>query len=363
MSTITLQAHKIPFVEVIRAMAWAKPQHSRKDVDWAGDVLIQKSPDLEEFERALEIINNWRSSHAYPLNTFQATLRYKSKRACKNSLVAQRIKRLSSIHLKLHRFDWLKLSEMQDIGGCRAIVENTKQVRDLVDLYKKSGLKHKLDKEDDYISRPKHSGYRGVHLIYRYKSDKIDTYNGLKVEIQFRSAQQHAWATAVETVGTFTKQALKSSQGEQDWLRFFALMGTFIAMGENCPAVPDTPKSMKELKSETRDYEDKLDVLNRLDGYRTALQVAAEPVLKTAHFFLIELDIKAKRVTVVGYNRDELNTASDEYLKVERRLSDPDDGDAVLVSADTVAAVKRAYPNYFLDTRVFMRFVRQAIKV
>jgi hypothetical protein len=101
-------------VEVVREMAWARPQYAREAVDWAGNVLIQKSSGLEDLDHALEIINNWRSSHAYPLNTFQATLRYKSKRACTSSLVAQRIKRLSSINLKLGRFNWLKLSEMQD---------------------------------------------------------------------------------------------------------------------------------------------------------------------------------------------------------------------------------------------------------
>jgi hypothetical protein len=69
---------------------------------------------------------------------------------------------------------------------------------------------------------PQKSGYRGIHLVYRYNGRKTE-YNGLKIEIQIRTVIQHAWATAVETVGMFTQQALKSSQGEQDWLRYFAL--------------------------------------------------------------------------------------------------------------------------------------------
>ena len=51
---------------------------------------------------------------------------------------------------------------------------------------------------DDYITTPKDSGYRGVHLIYRYYSDKNETFNGLKIEVQIRTALQHAWATAVD---------------------------------------------------------------------------------------------------------------------------------------------------------------------
>ena len=43
------------------------------------------------------------------------------------------------------------------------------------------------------------SGYRGVHLIYRYNSDRKTEYNTLLIEMQLRSQLQHAWATAVET--------------------------------------------------------------------------------------------------------------------------------------------------------------------
>jgi DNA-binding CsgD family transcriptional regulator len=63
------------------------------------------------------------------------------------------------------------------------------------ETYKQSDLKHKLLPIDDYIIKPRSSGYRGVHLIYSYFSDKNETYNGLKVELQFRSPLQHAWAT------------------------------------------------------------------------------------------------------------------------------------------------------------------------
>lgn len=137
---------------------------------------------------------------------------------------------------------------MQDLGGCRAIVNTVATVKKLVNIYEESTIKHKLDHIDDYISKPKTTGYRGIHLIYRYYTTyNREAYNGLKIEIQLRSALQHAWATAVETVGTFTKQALKSSQGEKDWLRFFSLMGTEIALREHSPTVPGTPPTKASL--------------------------------------------------------------------------------------------------------------------
>jgi hypothetical protein len=119
----------------------------------------------------------------------------------------------------------MKLSRIQDIGGCRVVVSSVLEVDELVEYYKRtSRIKHELVREDAYILEPPPSGYRGVHLVYKYISDRRTTWNGLRIEIQLRSGLQHAWATAVETVGTFTQQALKSSQGGADWLRFFALI-------------------------------------------------------------------------------------------------------------------------------------------
>jgi len=229
--------------------------------------------------------------------------------------------------------------------------------------YKHSDLKHTLVHEDDYISSPKQSGYRSHHLIYRYYSDRSEVYNGLKVEIQIRSVIQHAWATAVETVGTFIQQALKSSQGEKDWLRFFALFGSYLASREGTPPVPNTPSNQRELRDELRHYAESLDVENHLIAYATAL---GAPELagasKDAHYFLLELDAPARRVKVTGYKMDELQKASNDYLASERAIIEgKSELDAVLVSVESVKALKQAYPNYFLDTHRFITQLRRAI--
>jgi ppGpp synthetase/RelA/SpoT-type nucleotidyltranferase len=135
-------------------MVWVRPQYSPEQVDAAGATLIHAAASPEALDMAFTVINNWRSSHAFPLNTFQMTLRRKSREIDQKSLVAQRVKRLSAIDEKLRRLDWLRLSEMQDIGGCRAVVRTVRGVNRLVKLYKDSDLKHDLDDEDDYIERP-----------------------------------------------------------------------------------------------------------------------------------------------------------------------------------------------------------------
>lgn len=231
-------------------MDWIKPERSKNQVNRAGRLLVMPCEEITNWDvyfDALDTVNNWRASHSYPLNTFKVTLRRKAFAVDSHAIVAQRIKRMSSIELKLTRFPTMQLSQMQDLGGCRAILGSWEQVRALQKRYKESDLKHTLDDVDDYITKQKESGYRGVHLIWKYYSDSKSPaalYNGLFIEMQLRSSLQHAWATAVETVGTMLKQSLKSSQGEEKWLRFFALMGSAIARREKQDAlVPNTPKT------------------------------------------------------------------------------------------------------------------------
>lgn len=345
---------------------WAMPEYSKKQVNLAGKTLVNFDPNefssINSYLEGLDIINNFRAIHGHPLNTFQTTLRIKGRHVDKNIIVAQRVKRLSSIAIKLRRFPTMTLSQMQDIGGCRGIVGTVSDVNALVGAYLKSDLKHKLHTHDDYMLDPKPTGYRGVHLIYRYFSDKIDTYNTLKIEMQIRSQAQHAWATAVEIVGTFTRQALKSSQGEDDWLRFFALMGSAIAVMEGTAPVPNTPFEVDALVQELNEATNRLDAIGRLRAYGTAPQILEAPESKKNHFFLLELDASEMKLEITGYKGNQALNAADDYLAAEKRFSEQGaGGDAVLVSVDSLASLRRAFPNYYLDTNMFVELTEKAL--
>lgn len=231
-------------------MEWAVPQYSKQRVNGAGRALVSPYSTEDELDEAVAIINNWRSSHSFPLNIFQNGLRQRGGEVDENCVVAQRLKRLPAIEHKLNRFPTMTLSQMQDIGGCRAIVDSLDHVTALHRMYVESRIKHEHVRVDDYIAQPRHSGYRSLHLIYRYFSDKKITYNTLLIEIQLRSQLQHSWATAVETVDTYTEQSLKTSGGEGNWERFFALMGTSFAIREKSPGVPETPDLIEDVVDE-----------------------------------------------------------------------------------------------------------------
>jgi len=333
--------------------------YTAEQVDAAGAALISPFAPNEEMDQSLKVIGNWRACHYHPLLTFRVGLQRRAAKVYPASLVAQRLKRLSSIKAKLQRLGWLTLSEMQDIAGCRAVVGNVAQVEKLVNLYFASDIKHELKDVDDYILTPKYSGYRGVHLVYSYYSDKNKTYNGLKIEVQIRSPLQHAWATAVETVDRFTLQALKSGKGNKRWRRFFAYMGAYIALRERCNPVPRMPTKRSELKEGIKRYAAKLDVENQLLGFRSAIDITERPGLGNSYLFLIQLDAQIRRTTVWGYGKHQIGEANEHYFKLE--LTSGRGKDQVLVYAKSIAELKRAYPNYFADTDVFLRQLTHAL--
>ena len=356
--------------ESLAAVAFAVPLYSRSRVNAAGDTLIRlsgrkkwdSSENVEAYFNAVGVINNWRSSHSGPLLSMRMLLTRQAQSIDANALIAQRIKRLSSIELKLDRFRTMKLAQMQDIGGCRAIVGSVRQVIDIAASFQKSRTKNRFDHMDDYIETPQRTGYRGIHLIYRFSSETaLEKCNGLKIEIQLRSPMQHAWATAVETVGAFTRQALKSSRGETDWLRFFELMGTVVAVKEDTARVVNTPEDNAALVEQVGEFERRLDLINRLDAFRRALREVEEPAQPDARYFLLELDPNADTVTVTGFRAYEILRATRLYAEAEKKVSESG-GDAVLVSVDSLASLRRAYPNYFLDTRVFLDLLEDVLE-
>jgi ppGpp synthetase/RelA/SpoT-type nucleotidyltranferase len=297
------------------------------------------------------------------------TLRTRAKKVAQGAIIAQRLKRLKSIAAKLsdERNMHMKLSQMQDIGGCRAVLPTVRDVEKLAAIYEVSKAKNpssrsKFVKKYDYILEPKEDGYRGIHFVYKYHttSKNLEIFNGLRIEIQLRSQLQHAWATAVEIVSTFTGQALKSNIGSEEWKRFFALMGSAIALRERMPLVPDTPTDETVLVAELRDYAMALKVEEVLEGSGIALRHTEVRGEKNAKAFLLVLNSNEHTVTVNGFS--DLEKASEEYIAIEKSISNMAGCQAVLVSVESLAALRSAYPNYYLDTTAFVLALKRAIK-
>ncbi|MCD4705045.1 RelA/SpoT domain-containing protein [bacterium] len=344
-------------------------EFSKSKTDFAGDILRNNEAFEEEKNHALMILSNWRASHSYPMHIFKKRLKRVSERIDKRALSAQRLKRVHSIIKKLNRKyknnkATMKLTQMQDIAGCRVIMSNIELTRKLYyNSYVKGDLKHKKVNEKDYISNPKEDGYRSIHLIYRYVSDKgKKDYNGLLVEVQIRSKLQHVWATAVETVGFFTGQAIKSNEGEKEWNNFFKLVSSVFARIEKCPTIPGTPNNERELYSLIKKKEKELNVITKMESWAQSIKLFDDlKNRKKLHFFLLELDTIQEKLTISTYSKRQEERAINDYAKAEKRVYGRKEYDVVLVGADTTSDLKKAYPNYFVDTKEFINHLNKIL--
>lgn len=256
---------------IIQRPKWKKVEYSRNQIIKAGKTVRKDIITDNEMTEAIQVIDNWRAAHAYPLHVIYMNLRRMAANR-DGIIVAERLKRLDSILGKLKREENMSLWTMQDLGGCRFIVPTVEDVYKYSEMFEKSRIRHTLKNSYDYLQVPKNSGYRCLHTVYEYHSDTTDTYNkNMLIEIQFRTHLQHVWATAVETMGLFTKQAIKSGQGSDDVKRFFALTSSLFALREDLPTVPNTCDSVSVLINEIRTLNQKYRYLDFLSGISVAV--------------------------------------------------------------------------------------------
>jgi len=135
-----------------------------------------------------------------------------------------------------------------------------------------------------------------------------------------------------------------------------------MAMRERTTAVDDTPSSAEELRAQLRAIAHELNVLGKLASYHVALEMTNEAPGAKSNYFLVELQPSEHRVAVTKFARREVERATEEYLRSEKALAGVAGSQAVLVSVESIEALKRAFPNYFVDTRRFIEAVNFALR-
>ena len=326
-----------------------------KEIDQAGRILANvpaEGEDDREWVDAFRYIGRWRAAHAGPLRAFRSNLQ---RRVGRRGIVAQRLKRMPTIISKLERLPWLKLSRMQDIGGCRAIVDTTDDAFLLAADYADSNIKHERTGYKNYVLEPRRSGYRGIHLVYAYHSESRPDWHGLKIEIQMRSQLQHQWATAVETVGTFSGNDLKSNMGDPNWLRFFALMSAVNAFRENEPPVPETPSEYRHVVEEIRGLDRHLGIIARLASIEFVTQHLIDELGMRNRWVVLVLNLDTPSIGGRAFGASEQVRAGAYYSEQELSARGDPSVQVLMVSVKSLEALRRAYPNYFADLTEFRK--------
>jgi len=184
--------------------------------------------DGEAARAAFEVMEQWRRAHYTPLVSANNGLRSRAKTIGVASEVTQRLKRSTTILEKLTREPTLDLSRMQDVGGCRAVVDTTTELRRLEGriVQRRTPVAH-----TDYIAVPRESGYRGVHIVVRYQERSI--------EVQLRTRTMHAWALAAEHYSQLVGLNLKQDGDHpiQEFLKTAAEMMALQEYGTRYPMI------------------------------------------------------------------------------------------------------------------------------
>lgn len=198
---------------------------SRTQIDRAGGALRdwwaaeEAEISNEQFE-AFMLMIRFRETFQAPLNKTVAGLRSMVcseipalKQPGARIPVVQRLKRREQILNKLWRFPGSSLSNMGDIGGCRALLDTRDQVDGVVRRIRKNWTVH--GRIRDMRDEPAESGYRAVHVMV--------VRDGRRIEIQLRDPREHEWALAVERTGARLGIGLKEGQGPAELKEYFRL--------------------------------------------------------------------------------------------------------------------------------------------
>lgn len=324
-------------------------KYSRKEVQRAGENLIDdeisvSDPDL--YSKSMQILSDWRSLHAAPLDEIYEKLTKAAVNTDRKAITAKRLKRIPSIVKKLRRFKDMKLRNMQDIGGCRAILETEKQVIKLQrELNRSKDFRIK-----DYIKTPKEDGYRGIHLIGKITSAKDEPFF---IEVQLRTRVQHAWATSVEIVDLFTNQALKSNQGTPEWKEFFRLSSEILDTLQKSNGQEKIDQKMLHRLFSLYHH---LDAHKKFEAFSSSLRIIDEELKHEPNdFHLLLIDTKNKTVEITSFLESQFTDASSYYLELEKISVKEKDKVVALVSTNSIKNLKEAYPNYFGDSNLFVK--------
>ncbi|WP_338661778.1 RelA/SpoT domain-containing protein [Pararoseomonas sp. SCSIO 73927] len=333
---------------------------SKNEVRRAGEVIASSlvwSPETEEeILQAFKVANSWRDSHAYPMRSIRNSVIQHIHHAGLDGLTAARLKRMQAIRRKLRRTGaTFLLNQLQDLGGCRAIMDDIGGVRVLADRLR-SQMRHEIRKEDDYISNPKGDGYRCHHLMLSFVPDDPEraSFAGRRIELQIRTRLQHSWATAVEAVGLFRGEDLKGHQGSPEWLRLFSLISAEFAEMEGCPLPPGTLDKADRV-SEIKRLAGELSAAKTLESIKHGVRGTDFPIspnYRPTHY-LIVFDHATQSVRVTPAAAPVNAAVLYDSAEFHDNRADSDTQTVVLVEVDKMESLKAAYPNYFGDVTLF----------
>lgn len=346
---------------------------SNQSVKKAGRRLRKKEGDLKQ---ATFIIQTFRAAHETPLNAIADFI----TRCCMDLNIqvkpVKRLKRLETIIDKLQRktlngeqMNQTCVSNMNDIGGCRAIfpdIASLKRVQQRLVQTLENEPQITLKDIDDYIQNKKQNdcGYRSLHIIYQYAHIAGKKF---KIEAQLRTKLQHLWATTVEIVDILEGTKIKTHSHSHDteksdkqvlWEQLLSIMSDFIADAENIITLTTAQKQCYAGK--LRELDQKLKAVNRLKSFKMVSERIDAKSEGTRHVLLV-VNGNSQQVKLQEIYEDHAQ-AIGAYNHIEKVVANIDGLNALLVSTKNLDELADAYPNYIGDCASFIEILCDAMK-
>lgn len=323
---------------------------SKTLIDTAGKVLSRDTEtDVDKYILYTDAFDEYRKNHLEPLSKTTIELQQWLAQFGKEYFIAQRLKRKPQILRKLKRFS-ARLSQLQDIGGARVIVEQNRDVDELVNFLREkfeSRTDLKLVKLTDYRGEGREdSGYRAYHLILER--------DGYRMELQIRSKIQHYWAETIERTSVIYGYHLKELEGDSSVIHYFKKLSDLfyeIEAGRTPSAQLKTKIEDLRIRSE--------EIIQAADEKNVFSSFVNEGVTKDLERKEISSGISGLNHWIFVFNwnigsfvvwdlvTNDPDGAIRKYVEYENKYTSDNGFEVVLVGSSKVSTLRQTHSHYF----------------
>ncbi|HGM8160898.1 TPA: RelA/SpoT domain-containing protein [Pseudomonas aeruginosa] len=322
---------------------------SKSRIDKSGLALSKgKFVDEVDYIELEEVFDEYRKAHLQPLS--ETTLEIQSLLAGYGGAyyIAQRLKRKPQIVRKLQRLS-VRLTQLQDIGGCRIIVEKNKDVDALLEYLKEkagSTAGFSIDRVTDYREKGRDdTGYRALHVIMAR--------DGRALELQIRSRIQHYWAESIERTSVIYGYHLKEKEGAPEVIEYFKhLSDVFFEIEAG-----REPSAVQRIKIDAL-RESCERIIKQSDKHKIFDSFVNEDVIKT----LVEKEMRSGSginnwILIFDWNQGAFvswdivsrdpNDAVESYIQYENQYPSDQGYEVVLIGSSEISTVRQTHSHYF----------------
>ena len=325
-------------------MALTKSKIDRAGIAFAKDS-FRNVEEMVEFE---DVFDEYRKSHLEPLSETTLELQRWLNEYGHDYYIAQRLKRKPQIIRKLNRLS-VRLTQLQDIGGCRIIVEKNELVDQIISFLKakiESTEELKLVRITDYREKGRDiTGYRSVHLLLER--------SGKKLELQLRSRIQHYWAESIERTSVIYGRHLKESEGDERVISYFQkLSDAFFEIESGRTPSVRFRLEIDVAKKEAEGIIRKHSISKAIDSHvnEDIILTLTEKERRSSspiNNWIIVFDWSSGKFVswdIVGKTPDEAIKA---YVHYENQFPAEKHFEVVLIGSSHVATVRKTHSHYF----------------